>query len=143
NRMEQALQDALDAGKLTMPTVEVDFSKVDPTAEGPRKDGLIEAVGRVTSLQAPHRLADAILRDSEAVAKDGSRTPFRQTAAGRAVGDASYQNATPLFQYCPTALIFGMWDSTGPKGGLGAKFERAIVSEIVGIGAEVGDLLRG
>ena len=40
-------------------------------------------------------------------------------------------------------LIFGMWDSTGPKGGLGPKFERAMVSEIVGIGAEVGDLLRG
>lgn len=36
-----------------------------------------------------------------------------------------------------------MWDSTGPKGGLGAKFERAIVSETVGIGAQVGDLLRG
>jgi CRISPR-associated protein Csb1 len=28
-----------------------------------------------------------------------------------------------------------MWDSTGPKGGLGAKFERAMVSEIVGINA--------
>lgn len=36
-----------------------------------------------------------------------------------------------------------MWDSTGPKGGLGVKFERAMVSEVVGIGAKVGDLLRG
>jgi CRISPR-associated protein Csb1 len=36
-----------------------------------------------------------------------------------------------------------MWDSTGPKGGLGPKFERAIVSEVVGIGAAVGGLLRG
>jgi hypothetical protein len=35
-----------------------------------------------------------------------------------------------------------MWDSTGPKGGLGPKFERAMVSEIVGIDAEVGDLRR-
>jgi CRISPR-associated protein Csb1 len=35
-------------------------------------------------------------------------------------------------------LIFGMWDSSGPKGGLGAKFERAITSEIVGIGARIG-----
>jgi CRISPR-associated protein Csb1 len=40
-------------------------------------------------------------------------------------------------------MIFGMWDSTGPKGGLGPKFERAIVSEVVGVGAEVGDLVRG
>jgi len=34
--------------------------------------------------------------------------------------------------------VFGMWDSTGPKGGLGPKFERAMVSEVVGIGAEFG-----
>jgi CRISPR-associated protein Csb1 len=33
--------------------------------------------------------------------------------------------------------------STGPKGGGGPKFERAMVSEVVGIGAEKGDLLRG
>jgi CRISPR-associated protein Csb1 len=39
---------------------------------------------------------------------------------------------------CPTALIFGLWDSTGPKGGLGAKFQRALVSEIIGINAEIG-----
>src|SRR5690606_26521884 len=39
---------------------------------------------------------------------------------------------------CPTALVFGMWDSTGPRGGLGAKFQRAMVSEIVGLHAEAG-----
>ena len=37
-----------------------------------------------------------------------------------------------MFRYCPTALLFGVWDSTGPRGGLGAKFQRALVSEIVG-----------
>jgi len=31
----------------------------------------------------------------------------------------------------PTALIFGAWNSTGEGGGLGAKFPRAIVSEII------------
>jgi CRISPR-associated protein Csb1 len=31
-----------------------------------------------------------------------------------------------------------MWDSTGPRGGLGVKFPRALVSEIVGINAEKG-----
>ena len=36
-----------------------------------------------------------------------------------------------------------MWDSTGPKGGLGAKFERAIVSEVVGIGASLVEKNRG
>ena len=31
-----------------------------------------------------------------------------------------------------------IWDSTGPKGGLGAKFARVLTSEIVGIGASAG-----
>ena len=43
-----------------------------------------------------------------------------------------------MFHYCPTALVFGLWDSTGPKGGLGAKFARALVSEIIGHDAQVG-----
>jgi CRISPR-associated protein Csb1 len=47
-------------------------------------------------------------------------------------------NATPLFELCPTALIFGVWDSSGPRGGRGAKFARASVSEIVGYHAVSG-----
>lgn len=100
---------------------------------------MIDAVGCITSLQVPHRLADAILRDSQT--KDGIE--FRKSDKGKALNTVSQQNATALYQVCPSALIFGMWDSTGPKGGLGAKFERAIVSEVVGVGASVGDLLRG
>lgn len=141
NRMELALQEAVDAGQAKLPLVEVDFSAHDPTGdvEADLEAGrLIDAVGRITSLQAPHRLADAILRDSEL---DGQ--PFRHSDTGKALNTVSLANATSLFELCPTALLFGMWDSTGPKGGLGPKFERAIVSEIVGIGAEVGDLLRG
>ena len=57
---------------------------------------------------------------------------------GRAVTDARPDHATAMYSYCPTALIFGVWDSTGPKGGLGSKFQRALVSEIVGIGVEAG-----
>ena len=48
------------------------------------------------------------------------------------------QNAWPIYNLCPTALLFGMWGSPDKPGGLGAKFERAIVSEIVAINAEVG-----
>jgi len=132
NRMEQALQEALDAGKLVVPHVVVDFSEYDPNdgdANDPEK--LIDAVGKITSLQVPHRLADAILRDSE-----HNGEPFRDSDKGKALNRVCLANATPLFELCPTALIFGMWDSTGPKGGLGPKFERAIVSEVVGIGAE-------
>lgn len=56
---------------------------------------------------------------------------------GRVLNTISQQNASALYRLCPTALLFGMWDSTGPKGGLGAKFERAMVSEVVGIGASI------
>lgn len=137
NRMELALQDAVDSGKLKMPVLVVDFSEHDPTGdiEADEKAGrLIDAIGKVTSLQVPHRLADAILRDSEL---DGK--PFRKSDKGKVLNRVSLANATPLFELCPTALVFGMWDSTGPKGGLGPKFERAMVSEIVGVGAEWGD----
>lgn len=123
NRMEEALQEAVDRERITLPVIEVDFSGED----------LIDPVDRVTSLQAPHRVADAILRDS---LLDG--VSFRQSEVGRRVDRVSLQNATPLFDLCPTALVLGMWDSTGPKGGLGAKFARAMVSEIVGIDATFG-----
>ena len=169
NRMELALQEALDMGKIKIPLLEVDFTEHDPTGDdendettehdptGNVENGettehdltdnvendetnerLIDAIGKITSLQVPHRVADAILRDSEL---DG--VAFRKSEKGKALNTISLANATPLFELCPTALLFGMWDSTGPKGGLGPKFERAMVSEVVGVGAEVGDLLRG
>ena len=141
NRMELALQEAVDAREIRLPLVEVDFSEHSPTGdvEADTKAGrLIDTVGKISSLQVPHRLADAILRDSELEGVE-----FRKSKTGRALNTVSLANATPLFELCPTALLFGMWDSTGPKGGLGPKFERAVVSEIVGIGAEVADLLRG
>lgn len=134
NRMELALQEAVDGGKIRLPLVVVDFSEYGPTGdvEADANAGrLIDDVGQITTLQVPHRLADAILRDSEL-----NGVPFRRSETGKTLNSVSLANATPLFQLCPTALIFGMWDSTGPKGGLGPKFERALVSEIVGIGAE-------
>jgi CRISPR-associated protein Csb1 len=133
NRMEEALQQAVDAERINLPIIEVDFEPFFPGKEQPEEMRLLDPVGRVTSLQVPHRIADAILRDS---LLDGTR--FRDSEIGTHVGMASIRNATVLFELCPTALLFGMWDSTGPKGGLGAKFERAMVSEIVGINAVPG-----
>jgi CRISPR-associated protein Csb1 len=124
NRLEEALQRALDAGTLkSVPVLNVDFTGL----------GLLDEIGRVSSLEAPHRIADAILRDS---LHDGQ--PFRKSELGKSLDQASLQNATPLYKLCPTALVFGLWDSTGPKGGLGAKFQRALVSEIIGVNAEIG-----
>lgn len=122
NRFELALLEAWDDGHFQLPVVTVDFSG----AELPK-------TLRVTSLEAPHRIADALLRDSM---HDG--VPFRKSNWGKQLDEVDPRNATALFALCPTALVFGMWDSTGPKGGLGAKFARAMVSEIIGIGAERG-----
>lgn len=120
NRMEQALLDAHYAGKVVLPLIQADFSQFPD-------------IGIITSLDAPHRIADAIFRDS---LLDG--TKFRDSEIGIAFAAANVRNATALFRYCPTALIFGMWDSTGSKGGLGNKFQRALVSEIVGFKAQAG-----
>lgn len=125
NRMEEALQALWTDKKLTLPVIEVDLSTAAPD------------VGKVTSLTAPHRVADALLRDSF-VNENGAQKLFRSSEIGRSFTDASPRNAAPLFKVCPTGLVFGIWDSTGPKGGLGAKFQRALTSEIVGIGAEAG-----
>lgn len=133
NRCEEALQDAVDQGRIRIPIVEVDFSEIPIVDPGSDAEGLFEPIGRVTSLEAPHRIADAILRDSEI---DG--VLFRKTDEGRKLSQATLKNATPLFELCPTALVYGIWDSTGPKGGLGFKFQRAFVSEIIGINAALG-----
>lgn len=128
NRMEEALQEALDAGRIQIPLIEVDFSPFDPGSGKGEELELLSPIGKVTTLQAPHRIADAILRDS--VYKGQG---FRKSELGRSLDLTNLYNATSVYEICPTALVFGMWDSTGPKGGLGVKFERAIVSEIIGI----------
>jgi CRISPR-associated protein Csb1 len=120
NRMELALQEAHDGGEVKLPVVAVDFSAV----ENP-------GVPKITSLQAPHRIADAILRDSTTADKK----KFRQSDIGKELDQLTSGYATPLLKHAPHCLVFGMWDSTGPKGGLGVKFARAVVSEIIGVNA--------
>ncbi len=141
NRMEETLQEACDAGRLNLPTVAVDFTPYFPGEGLPEDQRLLEPIGRITALQAPHRIADAILRDSLVTEENKpfrSANAKRESTYGRRLREVSPRNATPLFELCPTALLFGMWDSTGVKGGLGAKFERALVGEIVGINAVPG-----
>lgn len=122
NRMELALLEAHRTKRTQLPLVVSVFD--DPK--------LLKKFS-VTSLEAPHRVADAIFRDS---LYDG--VIFRKSEKGRVLDSADIRNATGLFGLCPTALLFGLWDSTGPRGGLGAKFQRAIVSEMVGVCATPG-----
>jgi CRISPR-associated protein Csb1 len=124
NRMEEALLAAWQRGELMFPVLSVRF-----------EDPELADIGAITTLQAPHRIADAILRDAT---DEAGKVLFRDTALGKAYTNASTKNATAVFELCPTALVFGVWDSTGPKGGLGAKFQRALTSEIVAIDASAG-----
>lgn len=120
NRMEQALLEAHRAGEITIPIIETDFSRFPD-------------IGVVTTLDAPHRIADAIFRDSLL-----NGVNFHDSDVGQAFVASNIRNATALYRYCPTALVFGTWDSTGSKGGMGNKFQRALVSEIIGFNAEKG-----
>jgi CRISPR-associated protein Csb1 len=132
NRLELALLDwhrGAAVGSKPFPLVQIDFTGSE-AAE----------VGIFSALEAPHRIADAVFLASE-IENNGTRELFRHpgqrdkgSAIGRRVDEASSANATGIFELCPTALIFGMWDSHGARGGLGEKFQRALVSEIIGIG---------
>jgi CRISPR-associated protein Csb1 len=118
NRLEEALRVAREGGIFDFPAIAVDFS-----------DTPVSDIGRITTLDAPHRVFDAIIRDSEL---DGVR--FRDTQQGRHLIEAKAQHARAVYELSPTALVFGAWNSTGEGGGLGAKFPRCVVSEIMGIG---------
>ena len=123
NRMELALLESHRADKITLPLLVTRFDQEE----------LVKKF-TVTSLEAPHRVADALFRDSLL-----NGTIFRKSDKGSILNTANVRNATGLFGLCPTALLFGLWDSTGPRRGLGAKFQRAVVSEIVGYDAVAGE----
>lgn len=123
NWAEDALLSAVRGGEIQIPLTSVDFSGDPDTMRH----------GRISDLECPHRVFDALIRDSTL---DG--VFFRLTKVGRAITDATVANATAMFHHAPTALVFGAWDSTGPRGGLGAKYERAYTSEIVATGISIG-----
>ena len=120
NRMEDALLSDIRAGNLHLPHLETDFTEV--------KD-LEKSIGKITCFEAPHRIFDAILRDSV----DDKGIHFPLTELGKRVIKANAKDATPIFQVSPASLLFGSWDSTGVSGGLGEKYTRCVVSEVVGI----------
>lgn len=123
NRMEDALLSDIRDGKLKLPHLETDFGGIE---------GLVKEIGKITCFEAPHRIFDAILRDS--VNEKGIHFPL--TDLGQKVINSNAKDATTIFQVSPASLLFGSWDSTGVSGGLGEKYTRCVVSEVVGINAE-------
>jgi len=124
NRLEESLLAAISDG-VPIPHVEVDFTEAG-----------LEGISRITSLDAPHRVYDAILRDS---LYDGKG--FMDSDVGERLAKAKAEDASALLEISPTALLFGAWHSTGQGGGLGAKFARSLVSEIVAVNVPVEDVV--
>jgi CRISPR-associated protein Csb1 len=124
NRLEEALLAAIRERAIELPYVTVDFTGKE-----------LAGIGEITSLDAPHRVYDAILRDS---LLDGQ--PFMKSSLGLRLAEAKPQDATALLEASPTALLFGAWHSTGEGGGLGAKFPRCLVSEIVAVNTPVEEI---
>ena len=135
NRLEDVLLDAF------LP----DWRELDPGSAASRSEVPsdipvlavhVENHGWVTSLTAPHRVHDAIIRDSEIEETvDGApqKVRFRESAIGKEIVGARIHDATAFYRHCPTALLFGTWDSTAGEGLNSAKVPRAIVSEIIGV----------
>ncbi len=141
NRLEEALLRLIRAGRISLPYLFVDFTGQKTKLAIDEKMGVkfgqgkeydLSDLGEITSLEAPHRVFDAIFRDAEL---DGK--PFSESPLADRLRTAKPQNAGALFDASPTALLFGAWNSTG-GGGLGAKFTRCVVSEVIGVGAALG-----
>ncbi len=89
NRFEEALLEAFRSGRLQLALFEMKVGEHE-----------------VNSLTVPHRVHDAILRDS---LWDGQ--PFRESENGKRLVSARAWNAAAFFEYAPTALLLGTWDS--------------------------------
>ncbi|HLI83696.1 MAG TPA: type I-U CRISPR-associated RAMP protein Csb1/Cas7u [Bryobacteraceae bacterium] len=136
NRMEELLQDAFLPNWRELPETEWPAPQ---QCELPMVAVHIPNHGWITSLTAPHRIHDAILRDSEiAQGNNGGKVRFRDSTIGKEIVAARLYDASAFYRYCPTALLFGTWDSTAGEGLNSAKVPRAIVSEIVGVDAVAG-----
>lgn len=115
NRVEEALLAARDSGRVELPIIQMVV------------DGM-----RLTSLQFPHRYADAYLRDSEI---DGVR--FDDSPVGMALRSTTADDVRPLYAREPYSLLFGAWDSH--RKGRWPKFARVYQSMMFGVEPIVGN----
>lgn len=119
NRIEEALQDALDAGDVSFPVLDLVFPF------GGRDH-------HITNLVAPHRGVDAYFRDAE---RDG--VDWESTTLGKELLVATPRAARPLFRQTPTDLFLGHWDSQrGTQ--RSRKIARAYTSEMIGMNPQPG-----
>ena len=117
NRLEDALRRNRES--VSIPELVLDLSDLpNLPAHLPRS---------LSSLQFPHRNADAYLRDSQLDGKD-----FLKTDIGQAIFGATAQTCGPLVAWFPQAMLYGFWQSHLGRKRHNTKHARAWVSEIVG-----------
>ena len=117
NRLEEAMR--RNRASARVPELVLDLSDLrDLPAHLPR---------RLSSLEFPHRNADAYLRDAKLGGQD-----FIKTDLGKAIFGATAQKCGPLMAWFPQALLYGFWQSHLGKKRHNTKHARAWVSEIVG-----------
>lgn len=112
NRQEAALVAARASGQINFSDVHLDLSGTEAEMKS------------LSATEMPHRLSDAMLRDSEI-----GGVEFHKSETGKSVLSAPYGNLTPLIETSPTSLVFGCWFS---QHGLARQFriQRSTVSEI-------------
>ena len=114
NRQEAALVAARDAGLINFSDIYVDLAGTEAAADRQL----------LSATEMPHRLSDAILRDSEI---DG--VPFGRSELGRRILSATATDLSAILETSPTTILFGCWFS---QHGLSRplKIQRSITSEI-------------
>jgi len=117
NRLEDALRRHRDSA--SMPEFVLDLSDLASLPS--------HLPSRISSLQFPHRNADAYLRDAQLDGKD-----FVSTTLGRTILAATPEACGPLMSWFPQALLYGFWQSHLGKKRHNTKHARAWVSEIIG-----------
>ena len=117
NRLEHALRRHRES--ISIPEFTLDLSGIPHLPSHLPKS--------LSSLEFPHRNADAYLRDSELNGED-----FMKTETGKAIFGATAQACGPLIAWFPQALLYGFWQSHLGKNRQNTKHARAWVSEIVG-----------
>ena len=117
NRLEDALRRHRES--ISIPELVLDLSALPHLpAHLPRQ---------LSSLEFPHRNADAYLRDAQLDGQD-----FLKTALGQAIFGATAQACGPLMAWFPQALLYGFWQSHLGKKRSNSKHARTWVSEIIG-----------
>ena len=117
NRLEEAMR--RNRASTLVPELVLDLSGLSKLpAHLPR---------RLSSLEFPHRNADAYLRDARLGDED-----FIKTDLGKEIFGATAQRCGALMAWFPQALLYGFWQSHLGKKRTNSKHARAWVSEIVG-----------